>query len=105
MQKKQEKESRNPRKPANLEGAPSRTAVDPQRFVQRPVERGAVVAKLLPEPLLRLSLDEMGQRGVSVLPLLLQTRSGSSAQRRGPGAVRWAPQRRTNVTPGHERSR
>jgi hypothetical protein len=53
--------------------------MDLQRLVQRPVERGAVVAKLLPEPLLRLSLDEVGQRAVSILPLLLQVRRGSSA--------------------------
>jgi hypothetical protein len=62
--------------------------VDPQRLVQRPVERGDVVAKLLPEPLLRLSLDEVGWRGVDVLPLLLQACRGSSARKRGPDAVR-----------------
>jgi hypothetical protein len=79
--------------------------VDPQRLIQRPVERGTVVAKLLPEPLLRLSLDEVGRRGVGVLPLQLQARRGSNARRRGPGAVRWAPQRRAKATPGHERPR
>jgi hypothetical protein len=42
--------------------------VDPQRLVQRPVERGAVVTELLPEPLLRLSLKEVGRRGVGILP-------------------------------------
>jgi hypothetical protein len=68
----------DPTKPANLEDTPRRTAVDPQRLVQRPVEQGAVVAKLLPEPLLRLSLDEVGRRGVDVLSLLLQARCGSS---------------------------
>jgi hypothetical protein len=57
----------NPRNPANLEDAPCRTAVDPRSLVQRPVERGAVVAKLLPEPLLRLSLDEVGRRGVGIV--------------------------------------
>jgi hypothetical protein len=77
--------------------------VDPQRLVQRPVERGAVVAKLLPEPLLYLSLDEVGRRGVSILSLLLQARHGSSTRGRGPGAVRGASQRRANVTSGHER--
>jgi hypothetical protein len=68
-----------PRSPANQEDAPRRTAVDPQHLVQSPVERGAVVAELLPEPLLRLSFDEVGRRGVGMLPLLLQERSGSSA--------------------------
>jgi hypothetical protein len=83
MQKKQEKESRNPTKLANLKDAPRQTAVDPQRLVQRLVERGAMIMKLLPEPLLRLSLDEVGRRGVCVLPLplLLQARRGSSARR------------------------
>jgi hypothetical protein len=76
--------------------------VDPQRLVQRPVERGAVVTELLPEPLLRLGLDEVGRRGVDMLPLLLQARRGSSARRRGPDAVRWAPQRCANIAPGHE---
>jgi hypothetical protein len=64
-----------------------------------------VVAKLLPEPLLRLSLDEVDQQSVDVLPLLLQARHGFGARRRGPGAVRWAPQRRANVAPGHESPR
>jgi hypothetical protein len=32
----------------HLEDAPRGTAVDPQRFVQRPVERGVVVAELSP---------------------------------------------------------
>jgi hypothetical protein len=66
--------------------------MDPQRLVQRPVERGAVVTELLPEPLLRLGLDEVGRWGVGMLPLLLQAPCGSSARRRGPDAVRWAPQ-------------
>jgi hypothetical protein len=57
--------------------------VDPQRLVQRPVERGAVITKLLPEPLLRLGLDEVGRRGVDMLLLLLQVRRESSARRRG----------------------
>jgi hypothetical protein len=53
--------------------------VNPQRLVQRPVERGAVITKLLPEPLLRLGLDEVGRRGVDMLLLLLQVRRESSA--------------------------
>jgi hypothetical protein len=79
--------------------------VDPQHLVQRPVERGAVITKLLPEPLLRLGLNEVGRRGVGMLPLLLQARRESSARRRGPGAVRWVPQRCSNVAPSHERPR
>jgi hypothetical protein len=68
-----------PRNLANLEDAPHRTTVDPQRLVQRPVERGAVVVELLPEPLLRLSLDEVGWQGVIILPPLLQAHHKSSA--------------------------
>jgi hypothetical protein len=79
--------------------------VDPQRLVQHPVERGAVITELLPEPLLRLGLDKVGRRGVDMLPLLLQARHGSSAQRRCPNAVRWVPQRCADVAPGHERPR
>jgi hypothetical protein len=45
--------------------------VDPQRLVQRPVERGIAVTELLLEPLLRLGLDEVGRRGVGMLPPLL----------------------------------
>jgi hypothetical protein len=67
-----------PRNPANLEDAPRETAVDLQRLVQCPVEQGAVVAELLPEPLLRLGLDEVGRRGIGMLSLLLQARCGSS---------------------------
>jgi hypothetical protein len=79
--------------------------VDPQRLVQRLVERGAMITELLPEPLLRLGLDEVGRRGVSMLPLLLQARRGCSTRQRGSGAVRWAPQRCADVAPGHERPR
>jgi hypothetical protein len=79
--------------------------VDSQRLVQCPVEQGAVATELLPEFLLRLCLDEVGRRGVGMLPLLLQARLGSNARRRGPGAICWAPQRCADVTPGHERPR
>jgi hypothetical protein len=81
--KRRESGGRNcetPRNPTDLEDTPRRTAVDPQRLVQRPVERGAVVAELLPEPLLCLSLDEVGRRGVGILSPLLQARCGSSAR-------------------------
>jgi hypothetical protein len=36
------------RNPTNLEDAPRRIVVDPQRLIQRLVERSAVVTKLLP---------------------------------------------------------
>jgi hypothetical protein len=67
--------------------------VDPQRLVQRPVERSVVVTELLPQPLLRLSADDMGRRSADTLPLLLRTYRGaarsweSSTRRRGPGAI------------------
>jgi hypothetical protein len=67
----------SPRNSANLEDAPCRTAVDPQRLVQCPVKRGPVVPELLPEPLLCLSIDEVGRRGVGILSPLLQARCGS----------------------------
>jgi hypothetical protein len=38
--------------------------MDPHPFVQRPVERGAMVAKLLPQRLLGLGTDEVS-RGAS----------------------------------------
>jgi hypothetical protein len=53
--------------------------MDPQRLVQSPVERGAIVAELLPEPLLRQSIDEVRRRGVGILSLRLQARRGSGA--------------------------
>jgi hypothetical protein len=65
------------RNPTNLEYTPRGTAVDPQRLVQRLVERSAVIAELLPQPLLRLGLDEVGRRRADMLPLLLRRRRGS----------------------------
>jgi hypothetical protein len=67
--------------------------MDPQCLVQRPVERSAVIMELLPQPLLRLSLDELGRRRADTLPLLLRTYRGaarsweSNARRRGPSAA------------------
>jgi hypothetical protein len=46
--------------------------MDPQRLVQRLIERGVVVAELLPKPLLRLSIDVVGRRGVEPLLPLFQ---------------------------------
>jgi hypothetical protein len=60
--------------------------MDPQCLVQCPVERSAVITELLPQPLLRLSLDEVGRRRASMLPLLLQTCRG--AARRWESGVR-----------------
>jgi hypothetical protein len=71
--------------------------VDPQRLVQRSVERGAVVVKLLLQLLLGLGLDEVGRRCAGALPLLLQMCRGAArsreggARRRGPDAVSRAP--------------
>jgi hypothetical protein len=71
--------------------------VDSQRLVQRPVERSAVITELLPQPLLRLSLNEVGRRHAGMLPLLLRTcrgaaqSSGSGVRRRGPGTISRAP--------------
>jgi hypothetical protein len=79
--------------------------MDPQRLVQRPIERGAVVAELLPKPLLRLSIDLVGRRGVGPLLPLLQVRCGSGAQRRGPCAVCRAPQLHAGAAMGHESPR
>jgi hypothetical protein len=49
---------------------PCRAAVDPQRLVQHTVERSTVVAQLLPQLLLLLSVDkEGGWRVDALLPL------------------------------------
>jgi hypothetical protein len=45
-----------------LENAPRRAAVDSQRLVQRSVERGAVIAELLPQLLLLLGVGKVGGR-------------------------------------------
>jgi hypothetical protein len=47
------------------------TCVDPQRLVQRVVERDAVVAEFLPQRLLGSGLAEVGRRCAHALPLLL----------------------------------
>jgi hypothetical protein len=58
--------------------------MDRQRFVQRLVERGAVVAELLPQCLLGLSTGEVSRRRVGALPLLLRTRRGAVRSREDP---------------------
>jgi hypothetical protein len=45
--------------------------VDPQRLVQRPVERGAVVGEFLPQRLLGLGIGEVGWRHDGAFPLML----------------------------------
>jgi hypothetical protein len=50
--------------------------VDPQRLVQRVVERGAVVSKFIPRCLLGLGLVKVGRRCVGVPLLLLRARNG-----------------------------
>jgi hypothetical protein len=50
----------NARTPTHLEDTPRRAAVDLQRLVQRPVERSAVAAQLLPQLLLLLGIGEEG---------------------------------------------
>jgi hypothetical protein len=48
--------------------------MDPQRFIQRPVELGIMVAELLPQRLLSLGTGEVSRRRVGALPLLLRAR-------------------------------
>jgi hypothetical protein len=45
----------------HLEDAPRGAAMDPQRLVQRSVERGAMVSELPPQLLLSLSIGERGR--------------------------------------------
>jgi hypothetical protein len=67
-----------------LEGMPRRAAVDPQRFVQRSVERSAVAAQLLPQLLLLLNVDEDGGWRVDALLPLPRVRCWTA---RSKGAV------------------
>jgi hypothetical protein len=60
-----------------LEDLPRETSVDLQGLVQRVVERGPMVLKLLPQGLLGLGLVEVGWRRAGGLPLLLQAHHGS----------------------------
>jgi hypothetical protein len=63
-------------KNAHLKNPPCGTYVDPQRLVQRIVERGAVVSELLPQRLLGLGIVEVGRRRAGVLPPLLRACDG-----------------------------
>jgi hypothetical protein len=58
--------------------------MDPQCFIQHPIERGAVVAELLPQCLLGLGTGEVSRRRVGAFPLLLWTRRGAVRSRDNP---------------------
>jgi hypothetical protein len=57
--------------------------VDPQHLFQCSVERSTVVAKLLPQLLLGLSLGKVGRRCAGALPLLLWMRRGAAQSWKG----------------------
>jgi hypothetical protein len=71
-------------KSTNPEDAPHVTSMDPQRFIQRPVERGVVVTELLPQSLLGLGTGEVSRWRVGALSLLLRTRRGAVRSREDP---------------------
>jgi hypothetical protein len=73
--------------------------MDPQRLVQRPVERGAVVTELPPQLLLLLGIGEGGR----LANALLQRSKGAGAGRSSLGAVPSAPGHHVAVPPPHER--
>jgi hypothetical protein len=50
-----------------LENTPHRATVNPQRLVQHPVERGAVITELFPQLLLLLGVGEVGGGRVDAL--------------------------------------
>jgi hypothetical protein len=82
----------------HLEDAPHGAAVDPQRLVQRTVERGAVAVELSPQLLLPLGVGERGR--VASDPLY---RGGvAGAGRRGLGAMPSASCHHVALTPPHE---
>jgi hypothetical protein len=107
---KKGKSCRNRQATAFLKDTPRRAAMDPQRLVQRLVERGAVIAELLPQLLLRLSLGEVGRWRIDALPLPLRARCGTTrgreagARRRGLGAAPRAPRHHAAVPPPHKPS-
>jgi hypothetical protein len=82
----------------HLENAPRGAAVDPQRLVQRTVERGAVAAELPPELLLPLGVSKCGR--VASDPLHLGGVAG--AGRRSLNTVPSAPSHHVALAPPHE---
>jgi hypothetical protein len=60
---------------------PRGAAVDPQRLVQRSVERSVVAAQLLPQLLVLLSIDEEGRWRVDALPPLPRVRCWTARAR------------------------
>jgi hypothetical protein len=81
-----------------LENAPRQAAVDSQRLVQRSVERGAMIAELLPQLLLLLGVGEGGRL---VDMLLAQARRGGVG-RRGLDAASRAPGHHVAVPPSNK---
>jgi hypothetical protein len=76
--------------------------MDPQRHVQRSVERGVVIAELLPQLVLLLGVVEEGGRLVNTL---LARGWGAGARRRSLGAAPRAPSHQVAVPPSNERPR
>jgi hypothetical protein len=76
--------------------------MDPQRLVQRSVERGAVIVELLQQLLLLLGIGEMGGRLVGAL---LSRSRGAGAGRGSLGAVPSAPGHHVSVPPSNKRPR
>jgi hypothetical protein len=64
-----------------------------------------MMMELLPQPLLRLRLDEVGRLRAGTLLHLLRTCRRSGVRRRGPDTVGWAPQRCAAIVPHHEHPR
>jgi hypothetical protein len=82
----------------HLEDAPRGAAVDPQRLIQRTVERSAVAPELSPELLLLLGIGE--RRRVANSPLHLGGVTGAGG--RGLGAVPSTPRHHVALAPPHE---
>jgi hypothetical protein len=72
--------------------------MDPQRLVQRVVERGAVAPELSPELLLSLGIGE--RRGIASDPLHLGGMAGAGG--RGLGATSSVPRHHVTLVPPHE---
>jgi hypothetical protein len=81
-----------------LEDAPCRAAMDPQRLVQRAVERGAVASELAPELLLPPGVSK--RRGIIDGPLHLGGVAGAGG--RGLGTVSPVPRHHVPLVPPHE---